>query len=258
MANKVTPLAEVQITVPSQTAGQDRIHLLASIWFPPGEIHVDDRKITYGFVRATLEINDTLDSQYERHAEHIFGHINLRDAHTLQHKKGSGIIGNFSAALPDIMKIDVSGTASRETTRVKSTEEELKIPLYTLQSMGSRSWMMFGIENPTQLLNGRVVHIIDDPLIIITPKYRANPNEVSRNICISAEVHASISDHKTIISNGKSGETDANAHEEQAVINAIIARSIRRGKRQYDADGQPIPMLLARGDCNSKLGVPQS
>lgn len=52
MANSREPLAEVQVDIPSQTAGQNILDVVASIWFEPGEIHVDGTKITFGFVRT--------------------------------------------------------------------------------------------------------------------------------------------------------------------------------------------------------------
>lgn len=255
MANKAEPMAEVQIETPSQTAGQNSLDILASVWFEPGELHIDGVKISYGFVRAFLEVSDTLDSRYSNSLENPFGHINWRDLRQLENKNSVGFIGNISVNPAAIFKAELSGEASRAKTHTQTSEQELTIPIYTLQSIRSHRWAIFGVASPTQLLTGRVVHAIEQPLVKVNANYKPRAGENGRPICIGAEVKAGVDDLKVIVIDEKSGGRKANQFETEAVTKAIIARALGRGKRTHDDKGQPVPMLLAQCNCTSTLGA---
>jgi hypothetical protein len=233
--------------------GQSTLDILASVWFEPGEIHIDDVHITYGFVRAYLEVSDTLDSRYEASLENQFGQISWRELNQLEKKSKFGVVGNISYS--KIIPMGLSGDASRSRTVTQASEQEMNIPLYTLQSMRSHRWVMFGIKSANQILQGRVVDTPETPLVRLVAKYDADPGEIERPVAIAANVSAGIDDLKVIVTPEKSHARDPNNFELEAVTKALLARAISRGRRAYDDKGQPIPLLLAQDKCTSRLGI---
>lgn len=257
MANNGEPLAEVQIDIPSQTAGQNILDVVASIWFEPGELHVDSAKITFGFVRAFLELNDTLECKYNDGQQVEVGKTNLRDLQQLEKKSRFGVLGNIDFTLRTVAKAGFTGDVSRSRTHTQASEQSIEIPLYTLQSIRSRRWVMFGIASASQLLHGRVVHTVEKPLVRLAATYKPAPDETERAISVRAEVKATRDDLHVIVTRDKSDGGDPNDFESQAVTKALLARALTRGNRAYDENGTALPLLLARGECQSRLGVSQ-
>ncbi len=114
---------------------------------------------------------------------------------------------------------------------------------------------MFGIASASQLLHGRVVHTVEKPLVRLAATYKAAGNETERAISLSAEVKATRDDLHVIVTRDKAGSVDPNVFESQAVTKALLARALTRGKRFYDENGTALPLLLARGECHSRLGA---
>ncbi len=246
-------LAEVQIDTLSQTAGQNSLDLLASVWFVPGEIHIDDARITFGFVSAFLELSDTLDSKYNDGLQIEFGKISWRDVHQLEKKCQRGVLGNIDFSFGAFGKAEASGSKSRSTVDVQAREATMDIPLYTLQSIASRKWVMYGLASASQLLHGRVVHTVEQPLVKLSATYLSTPGEVERETRITVDVTAMRDDLDVIVTRGKDNKRDPTDRETEAVAKAVLARALTRGRRAYDVNGKALPLVLARGQCDSRL-----
>ena len=254
MASDKSPLARVELIASSQDYKDNAQGLAVNVWFPPQEevFSIDGKDIVmrFGFVEADLQISDTRDCTYHKIRNVILAEEKFTSSHQSTGEKKNELGGGAKATIPF-----VSAKAEASSQNATSTSESREISstrsLYIAEAVDKARWKLSGCAHDDGLLHGSIIH--SDGGLLCTLKWDDRTDHSATPLAINAKLSASQRHLKAVIINDDSGRMVPNSAERAAVVTAVLARGLRRGRKVPVPVDKNAPLLLAEGGCEAML-----
>lgn len=249
-----TPLARVELIASSQDYKDNAQGLAVNVWFPPQEavFRIDGKDVVmrFGFTKADLQISDTRGCTYHEIRTVILTEEKVtslqQSAGENKRSLGGGVGANISVMTGKAQASSQTGTTTNESREVSRTKN-----IYIAKHVDKGRWELSGCAHDDGLLHGSIIH--SDGGLLCTLKWNDCTDHSAKPLTINAKLLTSQRYLTPVIVDDDHGRTSPNSAEYEAVLTAVLARALRRGRKVPVPDDKNTPLLLAEGGCEAML-----